>query len=222
VVSSVVVLASVAAGAFGSTNVDAFVMLVANSVRAPASRRAAAAGFLAATALVLTAALGFAAASRLVPPTKAGLVGLVPLGMGLKQGYDAIRKRVARARARAAAGDDEPPKSTPRRDTLGFGEALALHLSMSLDNLAVYAALLADTMPALRPVVVLTTLALALVLAAAAHLAAQWPTLSRIMLRSGHGVMAVLLVGVGVYILADTETDVLPGPGEHAAGRETR
>jgi cadmium resistance protein CadD (predicted permease) len=215
-VSSVVVLAGVAAGAFGSTNVDAFVVLVANAVRAPTSRRASTAGFLVATALVLVAATAFAAVSRLVPPAKAGLVGIVPLWMGLKQAWDAVRKRLTRARAMAQSGGEEPPKSTPRGDTIGFGEALALHLSMSVDNLAVYAALLADTMPSLRPVVAATTLGLAIVLIAAAQLAARLPWLSRIMLRSGHAVMAVLLIGVGVYILADTETDVLP-PIEPAA-----
>jgi cadmium resistance protein CadD (predicted permease) len=202
------VLTGVAAGAFLSTNVDAFLLLVANVARAPRSLGAAVAGFVIATALVLGAAWGVALASKAIPPAHVGLVGLVPLGLGLKQAYDLVRRRLARA-----GGTAEVPVSHPSRRrgeaTVRLGEAIVLHLALSADNLAVYSALLTDTLPHLRPVIAATTLSLTLVWAALAAAALRVPYLSGALIRWGHGLMAVLLIGVGIYILADTDTDVL-------------
>ena len=216
--SPALVLAGVAATAFVSTNIDALLMLVANAARAPRSRNTSAAGFLAATALVLAGAWLLATASRIIPPTRTGLVGVVPLVMGLRQLFILVR-RAARARARASSPTfDAPPSSRVPSDSLGFGEALLLHLSMSADNLAVYAALLSDTLPPLRPLVVATTLALGLLWTGLARAAMRVPGLSPVLLRRGHALMAWLLIAVGLYILLDTDTDVLlPRAGRHGA-----
>ena len=196
------VLAGVATGAFLSTNVDAFLLLVANLARAPRSRRAAAGGFLLATLLVVAVSWAAASASKLVPAAHVGLVGLVPLCMGAKQVLDLLRRRAASAGGGGAA-------RVRADDSVRLGEALVLHLALSADNLAVYASLLSDTLPPLRPVVVATTLGLALVWTTLARLAIRVPLLSGVLLRFGHGLMAVLLIAVGVYILVDTDTDVL-------------
>jgi cadmium resistance protein CadD (predicted permease) len=201
----VIVLAGVSATAFVSTNVDAFLVLVANAARAPRSRLAGAAGFLGATALVLGVAWLLAGASRVIPSTHAGLVGLVPLSMGIVQ----IGRLVRRARRGQSTSGAAPSSGPPASGSLRFGEALVLHLSLSTDNLAVYAALLSDTMPSLRPVVAATTLALGLVWAALARAALLVPGLSPMLLRRGQVIMGVLLVSLGIYILVDTETDVL-------------
>jgi len=205
--SAALVLAGVAAGAFVSTNVDAFLLLVANEARAPRSRGAAAGGFLVATALVVAVSWAVASASRLVPAARVGLVGIVPLGIGIKQGIDILRKRAAGA----AAGEGDAKRARVE-DSLRLGEALVLHLALSADNLAVYSSLLSDTLPPLRPVIVATTLVLAVAWAALARLAIRLPLLSGVLLRFGHGLMAVLLVAVGSYILVDTDTDVLEPP----------
>jgi cadmium resistance protein CadD (predicted permease) len=213
--SALVVLAGVAAGAFVSTNLDAFVVLVANVTRAPTSRRAAMMGFLAATAIVLAGSWAFASAARVLPPAKTGFAGVVPLGMGLNHAFKILRRRLARARAAAQGREDLiPPSSTPQRDSVGFREALALHMSLSLDNFAVYTALLADTLPHLRVVVSATVVGLGAAWTALALATARLPGLAQVMLRWGRAVMAVLLIGVGIYILSDTDTDVLlPGAG---------
>jgi cadmium resistance protein CadD (predicted permease) len=205
------VLVGVATGAFVSTNVDAFVVLVANVARAPASRRAAVAGFVIATLVVVLAAWTLAGASRMIPPAYAGLIGLVPLALGLKQAADLARRRPA---SPAASAPTPPPSSRKR---LHLVEALVLHLSLSFDNLAVYCALLTDTLPPLRPVIALLTLALSLAWSALAAATLRIPALSSVLLRWGHRLMAALLIVVGLYILADTDTDVLlPAPKTHA------
>ncbi len=206
------VLVGVAAGAFVSTNVDAFLLLVANVARAPRSRGAVAGGFVAATAVVLACAWGVAAASKVIPPTHAGLIGLVPLAMGVKQMVDLVRRRLAAQAAGAAPASQSSASRARAEDSVRLGEVLVLHLTMSADNLAVYSALLTDTLPHLRPVIAATTLALTVVWAALARAALRIPVLSGVLLRWGHGLMAVLLVCVGIYILADTDTDVLLPP----------
>jgi cadmium resistance protein CadD (predicted permease) len=219
--SALVVLAGVAAGAFVSTNLDAFVVLVANVTRAPTSRRAAMMGFLAATAIVLAGSWAFASAARVLPPTKTGFAGVVPLGMGCSHVYKLVRRRLARARAAAEGLDHVPPSSTPQRDSVGFREALALHMSLSLDNFAVYTALLADTLPHLRVVVSATVVGLGAVWTALALATARLPGLAQVMLRWGRAVMAVLLIGVGIYILSDTDTDVLLPGATGLASKDT-
>jgi cadmium resistance protein CadD (predicted permease) len=204
----VIVLAGVSATAFVSTNVDAFLVLVANAARAPRSRLAGAAGFLAATALVLGVAWLLAGASRVIPSTHTGLLGLVPLGMGMVQ-IGRLVRRALRARRRESAPATPTSSGRPAAGSLRFGEALVLHLSLSTDNLAVYVALLSDTMPSLRPVVAATTLGLGLLWTALARAALLVPGLSPVLLRRGQAIMGVLLVSLGIYILLDTETDVL-------------
>lgn len=202
----VFVLVGVATGAFVSTNLDAFVVLVANVARAPASRRAAGAGFIIATVLVVALAWTLAGASRLIPPAYIGLAGLVPLALGIKQAVDLVRRP-----ARPASPGNEPAPPSSRR-SLHLGEALVLHLSLSADNLAVYCALLTDTLPPLRPVIAVITLALAFAWSALAAAALRIPALSTLLLRWGHRLMAALLIVVGIYILVDTDTDVLVPP----------
>jgi cadmium resistance protein CadD (predicted permease) len=202
------VLVGVAIGAFVSTNMDAFLLLVANVARAPRSKRAVAGGFLLATALVLAVAWALAGASAVVPPARIGLIGLVPLGMGLKQGFDLLRRR-ARAGSKQESAASTSGRPAPTQAAVRLGEALVLHLSLSADNLAVYSALLTDTLPHLRPLIVATTLALTVAWTALARLAIRVPGLSPVLLRYGQGMMVALLITVGAYILTDTETDVL-------------
>jgi cadmium resistance protein CadD (predicted permease) len=208
--SPTLVLVGIAIGAFVSTNMDAFLLLVANVARAPTSRRATAGGFFLATALVLAVAWALAGASAVIPPAHTGLIGLVPFAMGLKQGLGILRRHAGALRSRAkkesAVPDDRP---APTQAAVHLGEALVLHLSLSADNLAVYSALLTDTLPHLRPVIVVTTLTLTVAWTALARLAIRIPGLSPVLLRYGQGIMTALLIGVGVYILTDTETDVL-------------
>jgi cadmium resistance protein CadD (predicted permease) len=216
-VTPTLVLMGVAIGAFVSTNMDAFLLLVANVARAPRSKRAVAGGFLLATALVLAVAWALAGASALIPPAHTGLIGLVPLGMGLKQGFDLLRRRL-RAGSKQESAAPISGRSAASQASVHLGEALVLHLSMSADNLAVYSALLTDTLPHLRPLIVVTTLVLTMAWTALARLAIRVPGLSPVLLRHGQGMMVVLLIGVGAYILTDTETDVvLPAASRGAA-----
>lgn len=223
-VSPVLVLVGVAIGAFVSTNMDAFLLLVANVARAPKSRRAAAGGFLLATGTVLAAAWVLAGASAVIPPAHTGLIGLVPMAMGLKQGFEILRRRAragaTKERAPSSASPDhdggyapKPPlkadRPPPSQAAVHLQEALVLHLSLSADNLAVYSALLSDTLPHLRWLIVATTLGLTVAWTALARLAIRIPGLSPVLLRYGQGIMTALLIGVGAYILTDTETDVL-------------
>lgn len=209
------VVAGVAATAFVSTNVDAFLVLVTSSARAPRSRGAAAAGFIASTALILAASWLLASVSRMIPPARSGLLGVVPLAMGLRELARLIRRRPGLAPP-ARASLPPPGSSRPPEDAVRFGESLVLHLSLSADNLAVYAALLGDTLPALRPVVAATTLAFGAGWAALARAALRVPGLSPLLMRQGQAIMAALLIGLGVYILVDTDTDVVPLHAHHA------
>jgi cadmium resistance protein CadD (predicted permease) len=214
-VSPTLVLVGVVIGAFVSTNMDAFLLLVANVARAPASRRATAGGFLVATALVLAVAWALAGASAVIPPAHTGLIGLVPFAMGVKQGFQLLCRHVPKGAKKSATPSERRP--APSQAAVHFGEALLLHLSLSADNLAVYSALLADTIPHLRLLIVATTLALTVAWTALARAAIRIPGLSPMLLRYGQAIMTALLIGVGVYILTDTETDVLlPAASQHA------
>ena len=82
---------------------------------------------------------------------------------------------------------------------------------MSGDSVAVYVPLIADTSPGLDAVVAVTLLLAAAGLASLANLLVSRPVLRSRVGWLGERLMPWLMIGVGIYVLADTPTDVFPG-----------
>jgi cadmium resistance protein CadD (predicted permease) len=115
-----------AAGAFAGTNVDNGVVAVAMVAAAPPARaRRIALGQVFGFIVLVLAALGMAAVLFEIPTRVVGLLGLVPLGLGLR-GLIGLRHAEERGRlARRAVGS-------------GFVAAMTVTIAAGGDNLAVY------------------------------------------------------------------------------------
>ncbi|PSL17393.1 hypothetical protein [Shimia abyssi] len=177
-----------------ATNLDNLAVLIA--LLLTAGKRSALGGFLAAQLVVLGAALVFAEGVDATLADMAGLLGVIPLGLGL---WGVWQQWTV---SEADSTDTHAAKGT-------LVACFFLFLSLSVDSFAAFAPLLADTQPLLRlpllagAVVALAGLALlGLILAQGAKQGGAW--LSRLE-RLGPYAM----VAVGLYILTNTATDTL-------------
>lgn len=185
--SSLAGTAAIAVGAFVGTNADSLIALSGQLAAAERRRhRRIAEGQLAATLVVLAvAALGGAAFST-IPRAWIGLLGLVPIAMGVRSGVLLVRRR----------GDD---RSVPIAS--GLITSFAVTLAISADNVAVYVPVLAG---GTKPEGVLAV-AIWLVLDLGLIVLARWlgahPRAEAAAARVGPWALPVLYVAVGLVVL---------------------
>jgi cadmium resistance protein CadD (predicted permease) len=159
--------------------------------------------------LVALLAAGLAAVARLAPDRHVGLLGWIPLGMGLYQlARLAIRRESVAGTARG--GDAALRKTFGLRR--GRVAVAGVTLAASGDSLAAYAALFADTATLLVP---WSVLGIGLGATAWSVLAVRLsgrPAVRSAVDRTGPVLLPLVLIGIGLYILGDTPTDVLSPP----------
>lgn len=193
-----------AAAAFAATNVDDLLLLtalfgVARGGQALRGGQIVAGQYLGVGALVaLSAAAAFGL--LLVPEELVGLLGLLPIALGVR----------AALAARAGTGD-EPPALLPA--ALGTGGIAAITVANGADNIAIYVPFLASVGAAGIAVVVVVFAALVAVWCLVAHHLGSRPATRAAVDRHGHVVVPVVLVALGVLVLvqAGTAGAALPG-----------
>lgn len=193
-----------AAAAFAATNVDDLLLLtalygVARGGHALRGGQIVAGQYLGVGALVaLSAAAAFGL--LLVPEALVGLLGLVPIALGVRA-----------ALAARAGSADEPPTLLPA--TLGTGGIAAITVANGADNIAIYVPFLASVGAAGIAVVVVVFAALVAVWCLVARHLGSRPATRAAVDRHGHVVVPVVLVALGVLVLvqAGTVGAVLPG-----------
>ena len=190
-------LVAVSAVAFVSTNIDNLLMLSALLAMSAARPLPVVTGFLLTTVIVIGAALLIARLGDLVDTRYVGLLGLIPIALGIRGLLTLMR-----GNAGPASTQDVSP---------GVWRTAAVILPMSGDSVAVYVPLIADTSPGLDAVVAVTLLLAAAGLAGLANLLVSRPVLRSRVGWLGERLMPWLMIGVGIYVLADTPTDVFPG-----------
>lgn len=183
-----------AAGVFAGTNIDDLVMLTVLFLSGRASGRPRRwqiwvgqyAGIGVLVGLCAVAALGLA----VVADPWVGLLGLVPVTLGVRGLVTAIRSR-----------DDDRPR---RAVTTGAASVAAVTIANGADNLAVYT-------PMFRTIGVsssLVTVAVFAVLVAAWCVAGSWlgshPALVAAVRRFGHWLVPVVFVAVGLAVIAQS------------------
>ncbi|MEM1313767.1 MAG: hypothetical protein AAGI51_04380 [Pseudomonadota bacterium] len=175
------------AAAYGLTILDSLALMLALS---PASgARRAILPFLAAQAVIAAAAVLFAAlGAAALPPERLGLLGLVPLAMGV--------------RALLAGGDAAP---APAR---GVWAAAVAFAALSTDGLALLSAALADGAPG-RDYAVWGGAALAVAAACAAAFASARLPGAAALARRAERLAPWAMIAAGLWILADTGGDLV-------------
>ncbi len=182
---------------FLASNLDNLVLMVLLRATGAGAARIAV-GFMLVLVLVTALAMGGGWLLAGLSPRATGWLGLVPLGLGMA------------ALLRMWFGGDEEFDAVTVADTApGFVGTAALMLATSGDSVALYAATYADTdiaywMPMALAVLVAGVSWCGLAIGLGARIGrGSW------LIRHAGVVMPMMMIGIGVYILLDTPTDLL-------------
>lgn len=199
--NSLLTIIPVAAGAYIATNLDNFVLLVSLLARYRNNRINVVAGFL--TCMLILGVIGFwiSEAARFLPLEYLGLLGLVPLSIGAI----GIMRLVRRTTGPVTTGED----SVDGERTV-FIATLISQLGNGTDTIITFGALFADSMPATDTLIIFTLAAMSVFSVLAAMYGLKHPALGDWVERNAHRITPFILVFVGVYILMNTVTDLVP------------
>jgi len=159
-----------------------------------------AAGYLGSQWLVVGVAWGASRFSKSLPQESLGYLGVVPIGLGIWRAWQ-LRGSARTDAARSPA-------------TGGALEVSLVNSAQNSDNLAVFTCLFADSAQALHGAVLGTLAASAAAWCGLGFWLARRTRLAQPLRRASRFALPFLLIAVGVYILADTATDVIQSPGE--------
>ncbi|MBM7083967.1 cadmium resistance transporter [Micromonospora sp. WMMD734] len=179
-----------AAAVFGATNLDDIVVLTVLFVTArgtgrPRPWQIVTGQYLGIAALV-AAALVVAAGLLVVPDPWTGLLGLLPIGLG-------VRALLART------DDDTPPAVVG-----GLLGVAGVTVANGADNIAVYVPVFRSLDPTTGLVYLLVFALLVAVWCGAAALLGGHPRVVRLVGRAGHRLVPVIFVGIGLVILVSS------------------
>jgi len=194
-------------GAFVSTNLDTFWLLVSVQAHSERGARSVAAGYVAATVLVGFLAWLGSAGLEVLSPRQIDYLGLIPLAMGLYRGWALLRRQ------------SDPVASASWSPT--FSGVFAMTLAQSADNFAVLASLFADTRTSLELTVMVTIVVCAIVWSGMAHWVGNHRLVAPRLRRIARFLLPALLIAVGLHLLADTEVDQ-PEPARIGAASVVR
>lgn len=189
-----------AAGAYLATNMDNLVVLAAMLTHSAHDKKRVVAGFAISVLSVLAISFLVALSADVVPAGYLGFLGVIPLAMGAR----GLLKFVTREQSR--------PKWFERSSGRSLAQATALTLiGNSSDSIVVLSALIADTRPEAGPMIILSCIAAAGLLAAAAAHAVSHSRLEQRIPMLAPTLTPLILIAVGIYILANTATDLVSG-----------
>lgn len=195
--SDIIAVAGLTAAAFAATNLDNLLLLVALFGDRSFRSRDILLGYGSAAVLVAAVAYIMAKGVELAPAGYLGLLGLVPLAMGLARLRDLFRT-------------DFAPVDRPSRLGAGVLPVALLMLAQSTDSFGVYISVFADTQALLEIPVLLTLMFCVVTWCAVARWLARASGIAVPLQRLSRFVVPVLLIVIGLYILLDTTTDVGP------------
>jgi len=198
-VESVVVVVALSVLAFAATNLDNLIVLVGVVSRPGQPFAAVVRGALLSVGLMLALCVAAAFAADLAPKRWIGMLGLVPIALGVRE-LLALARRSPDAPLAAGATSAIPP--------LGVA---SLMLANSADSLGALVPLFAETRAALLPAIVVAVLAVSLGGCSLARWVASHPRVGPLLQRLGPRLVPFVLIAVGSYVLLDTRTDTL-GP----------
>jgi cadmium resistance protein CadD (predicted permease) len=129
-------LVALAIGAFAATNIDNLFVLLAFVAEARGSKRRVIAGQFAGSLALIAVAIGLAEMLRSLPHGYVGVLGVLPIGVGLAKAW-------ARFGPRGAAQDDAAHAARPVQAGSSWWTVAGVAIANGSDNIAVYVPLYA-------------------------------------------------------------------------------
>ena len=199
--SEILVIIGVTAGAFIGTNLDNLLLLVAMYARYESRAGIVTAGYFAGMILIGVITLAIGEVGDIIPLAYLGLLGLIPMMMGVFSLWKVFRSPQPGEITSAATGDSHAAV---------FFALVGTQLSNSADSIITFSALYADSSDPSDYLVAPTFLAMTAVFSGVAFYSVKHPKLSRFLGRYGQYVTPFILILVGYYILSNTASDLVP------------
>ena len=199
--SEILIIIGVTAGAFIGTNLDNLLLLAAMYSRYEQRAGIVTAGYFAGMILIGFITLLIGEVGDIIPLAYLGLLGVVPMMMGVLSLWKLFRSTQPGEVTSVVAADTR---------LAVFFALLSTQLSNSADSIITFSALFADSSDPSDYMVAPTFLAMTGIFAGVAYYSVKHPKLSRFLGRYGQYVTPFILILVGYYILSDTASDLVP------------
>ena len=199
--NSLVVIIPIAAGAYVATNLDNFILLVSMLARYRNHTPNVVAGYFGSLLFLVFVGFWIGKAASIVPVEYLGLLGLVPISIGAVE--------LIRLRRGSAKVNVEKEKSADGVQKV-FMLTLLSQLGNGADTIVVFGVLFAESIPSADILIILTMAAMAVIFVQVGIYSVRNQALSKWIDRYAYRAMPFVLIFVGVYILANTATDLLP------------
>ncbi len=198
----VLTIIAVTAGAFIGTNLDNLILLVALYSRFPKRTRTVATGYVSGMLLIGAISIAVGEGGGLIPIDSLGILGVVPIALGIMALFQLFQNRQSGETGKLAS--EVSNKAV-------FFSVLTTQLSNGADSIITFSIFLAESTDATDYLIALTFLVMTGVFAWLAYYLLKHRKLSNILDRYGHYVTPFILILVGVYILSNTASDLIPG-----------
>ena len=200
--AEILTIIAVTAGAFIGTNLDNLVLLVALYARYWQHSSIVSAGYAAGMLVIAGICLLIGEVGELIPLNYLGLLGVIPITSGVIALLQLFRKTDTGGLGSVAIDSG--------RNTV-FVTVLTIQLGNSADSIITFSVLLADSADAPDYLIGSTFMAMVMVFAWLARYTLKHRRFNDFLKRYGHFITPFILILVGVYILSNTATDLMPG-----------
>ncbi len=199
--NSLIAIIPIAAGAYVATNLDNFILLVSLLAGYRNQTSSVVAGFVGSMLILGFVGYWIGKAADIAPVEYLGLLGFVPISIGAVELF-----RLRRGKATVTKTKDK----TGNGVQTVFMATLISQLGNGADTIIILGVLFTDSMPSADILIILTLSAMAVVFILVGIYAVRHPALSEWIDRYAYRAMPFILIIVGVYVLANTATDLLP------------
>lgn len=193
-------IVAIAAGAFIATNLDNLVLLVTFYSRHQQQHKTITAGYICGMALIATIFFIIGESGDFIPVDYLGLLGIIPMTIGVLGFLQLFRPQTADNPARAVTGLQQKAL---------FLAVLMTQLSNGTDTIITFSVLLADSTDKIDYIIIPAFLVMVLLFSTLAKFSLKHPGFSHFLDRYGRYLTPLILILVGWYIVSDTATDLV-------------
>ena len=192
----------VTAGAFIGTNLDNLVLLVALYSGYKQQSRMVTVGYFTGMTLIGLICFVVGEAGEAIPVAYLGMLGVVPMGMGVMALFQLFREN--RSGEVASAGINAGP-------WVVFVTTFMTQLSNGADSIITFSIFLADSSDAADYLIASTFFVMVALFALLARYSLRHRRVSEFLGHYGPYITPFILILVGIFILSNTASDMLPG-----------
>ena len=186
--------------AFLATNLDNLALLIGLCLRYPDRRDRVATGYLLAMLVIGSIAAAIGKAADVAPVQYLGLLGIVPVAIGLKGLFELFK----------GAGAPGEPRASENGSVIAL--TLATQLGNGTDTVLTFSVLVADSNDQADLLIGAAFVFMVAIFAIGANVVTRRASLLHRLEHYSRRVMPFVLIAVGLFVLSNTGMDQAPGP----------